>query len=84
MHTGQDVYFRYSCRGGYIVLPNYRVQLSAYGKIVDNTIRNISAHYENITVDKYVIMPNHIHIIPMFENNGRILSARMRNHKLKE
>ncbi len=58
-----------------IILPHYRVQLSRYGKIVDNAIRNISAHYENITVDKYVVMPNHVHLILMFENSGRIISA---------
>lgn len=58
-----------------IILPNYRVQLSRYGKTVDNAIKNISAHYENVTVDKYVIMPNHVHLILMFENSGRIISS---------
>ena len=58
-----------------IILPNYRVQLSRYGKTVDNAIKNISAHYGNVTVDKYVIMPNHVHLILMYENSGRIISS---------
>jgi REP element-mobilizing transposase RayT len=38
-------------------------QLSPYGKVVDAAINNISAHYSGVYVDKYVIMPNHIHMI---------------------
>ncbi|MBR4721319.1 MAG: transposase [Clostridia bacterium] len=37
--------------------------LSKYGLICDKYIKNISMVYENVTVDKYVIMPNHIHLI---------------------
>ena len=42
---------------------NEEMQLSNLGKIVDREILNIESHYENIQVDKYVIMPNHIHMI---------------------
>ena len=37
--------------------------LSPTGLICDKYIRNINNLYENITIDKYVIMPNHIHLI---------------------
>jgi len=37
--------------------------LSDYGLICDKYINNINGKYENVTVDKYVIMPNHIHLI---------------------
>jgi REP element-mobilizing transposase RayT len=37
-------------------------KLSQYGKIVDKIIKNTS-NYKNAQIDKYVIMPNHIHII---------------------
>lgn len=43
-----------------IVPKNY---LSNYGLICDKYISNITVTYENVTVDKYVIMPNHIHLI---------------------
>ena len=39
-----------------------RVILSEYGKIVDTYIRSAN-HMNRVTVDKYVIMPNHIHLI---------------------
>ena len=38
-------------------------QISNYGSICDKYINNINNKYENVTVDKYVIMPNHIHLI---------------------
>ena len=44
----------------HIVPKNY---LSNYGLICDRYINNINIKYENVTVDKYVIMPNHIHLI---------------------
>jgi len=51
--------------------------LSSIGKIVEQGILNISSHYENVIVDKYCVMPNHIHLILRIESNidGRIISA---------
>lgn len=37
--------------------------LTDYGLICDKFINNMNVKYENITVNKYVIMPNHIHLI---------------------
>ncbi len=47
----------------------YRHNLSAYGKIADNEICKINAIYEKtVIIDKYIIMPNHIHMIILLEN----------------
>ena len=46
-------------------------ELSEYGKITENAIKNITLHYPMIIVDKYVIMPNHIHMILMIDRGGR-------------
>ena len=40
-----------------------QLHLSQYGMVCDRYIRNINEKYENVTVDKYIIMPNHIHMI---------------------
>ena len=37
--------------------------LSPYGKIVEKYIQKKNSQYNNICIDKYVIMPNHIHLI---------------------
>ena len=42
------------CRGGALLLP--------IGKIVEQEICNLSQKY-GVVIDKYVIMPNHIHMI---------------------
>ena len=39
------------------------VLLTHYGVFVEEAIRNISVCYPTITVDHYVIMPNHIHLL---------------------
>jgi len=43
-------------------------QLSIYGKIAKEQIELLERRYEGITIDKYVIMPNHIHIL--ISNDG--------------
>ncbi len=40
-----------------------RGNLSEMGKIAKEELENISAHYANVSVDKYVVMPNHVHAI---------------------
>lgn len=51
--------------------------LSEYGEIAETAIRNISEHYPFVTVDKYCIMPNHVHMIVFIaaSRDGRIISA---------
>ena len=44
-------------------------QLSKAGMIADEHINQIAAHYEQIRVDKYVIMPNHVHMILVIEKD---------------
>ena len=39
------------------------VALSAMGKIVEKAILQIPAHYPAVTVDQYVVMPNHVHLL---------------------
>ena len=39
------------------------VILTDYGKIAEKYIAQLSEFYKDISVDKYVIMPNHIHLL---------------------
>lgn len=39
------------------------IELSLYGEIVSNAIKNISSMYPALLVERYVIMPNHIHLL---------------------
>jgi len=40
-----------------------RPQLSEIGVLVEPEIMRLSHTYENVSVDSYVIMPNHVHMI---------------------
>ena len=51
--------------------------LNECGKIVKSEIDNIPAHYENIFLDTYVIMPNHLHFIISIQSEERINQERM-------
>ena len=37
------------------------IQLSEIGKIIEKYWNNIPIRYENVSLDEYIIMPNHIH-----------------------
>ena len=60
--------------GAIINRPCSKVALSEYGQIAETIIRLISDHYDDAIVDKYVIMPNHIHMILVI-TNGRLIIA---------
>lgn len=62
--------------GADIIRPPQGIQLSSIGRVVDEAIRAIPAHYPNVALDKFVVMPNHIHLIlALAEPDGRIISA---------
>lgn len=50
------------------------VELSVYGKVVDKYISNINMLYPHIKTDKYVIMPNHIHLLIMVDRTMKASS----------
>lgn len=45
--------------------------LSETGVVVDQAIRSIPAHYSGVALDKYVIMPNHVHLILVLRDTGK-------------
>ncbi len=55
--------------GGVLDVP--KVELLRCGFIADKYINQLNAFYENISVDNYVIMPNHIHIILLVSEDGQ-------------
>lgn len=48
-----------------------RLQLSEIGQIIANEIDVMSSTYVAAFIDKYVIMPNHIHMIIIISMDGR-------------
>ena len=50
------------------VLDCPKIQLLDYGIIAEKYINQLNGFYNNISVDKYVIMPDHIHLIITVKN----------------
>ena len=57
-----------------------QIKLTAVGEIVQKYINNISIVYDGINVDRYVIMPDHVHLLfsinRPFEQNGGMRASR--------
>jgi len=56
--------------GARIARPRNTEYLSEYGVIINDAINNISKVYPSVSVDKFVIMPNHIHMILLLDSHG--------------
>ena len=53
------------------------IELTNTGRLVEEAIRQIPIRYPHITVDKYCIMPDHIHLLIVLhaDANGRQIAA---------
>ncbi|MFI3142289.1 MAG: transposase [Clostridia bacterium] len=51
-------------------------KLTQYGIIAENELKNIEKHFPCVEIDKYVVMPNHIHIIILMRCNGELERSR--------
>lgn len=53
-------------------------KLSTYGDIAERSLREINKRYFNAGIDKYIVMPNHIHILLRINNDaerdGRLIA----------
>ncbi len=47
--------------------------LTPYGKWVEKYIYQIESKYQNVKIDKYVIMPNHIHLLITITDDKRAI-----------
>ena len=57
------------------VLDGPHTELLEYGKIAEKYIRQLNDFYEDITVDQYVIMPDHIHLLIVIHSGPSRTSA---------
>ena len=64
-----------SCIFGTITHPN------SYGEIAEQGLREIPAHFPNVEIDKYIVMPNHIHAIIVLQEGASSLSTVLGQYK---
>jgi putative transposase len=52
------------------------IKLNSFGEIAKSELLNIPTHFDGIYIDKYVIMPNHIHAIIIIGCDGETERSR--------
>lgn len=60
------------------VLDVPKIHLSQYGEIVKERILEMAMVYDNVLIDKYIIMLNHIHLIVKIESEFSLLNGTSR------
>jgi putative transposase len=77
--------YDYTLEGGYFItivsmghhsifgnIDNNKAILNDLGKIVNKCWQNMPDHFNNITVEPFIVMPNHIHgIVTIYDDDGR-------------
>ena len=53
------------------VLDCPHVQLTSYGQIAEKQLKQLDDFYKSIAVEKYVLMPNHIHLMLRVSAGGQ-------------
>jgi len=48
-----------------------KIKLTEHGIVAEKFIKNINHIYNDVCIDKYVIMPNHVHMILIIKNKNR-------------
>ena len=54
-----------------------KMNLNRVGKLAESALQCIPEVYENIEIDKYVVMPNHIHMIIIIRNKTNVTISRI-------
>jgi REP element-mobilizing transposase RayT len=58
-----------------------QIELSDAGVIAESELKSVSSHYENVIIDSYVVMSNHVHALVVIDGDhvyspvGRIPEA---------
>jgi len=67
--------FNYSSSGYYFVTVCIKNREESFGKIVNNVWLNIPIHYQNVILDEFVIMSNHVHGIVVLKQLYRTVGT---------
>ena len=64
-YTKEGAYFITICTNdrqcNFGIMKNGNMELSPIGKMVEKHLKDIPLHFENVKLDEFIIMPNHIH-----------------------
>ena len=74
-YTASNYYFITICTNGKACIFGPPTNLSALGKIVRDCLLQIPSHFPSVSLDKWVVMPNHIHAIIILNGGTNLTSV---------
>ena len=74
-YTSVNYYFITICTHNQNCILGTPQMLNTLGQLVQTGIENIPDHFSGVKIDKYVVMPNHIHAIIVLEQQQVSLST---------
>lgn len=67
-YANKNFYYVTICTHNKLQLFGSAGELNDIGKIAENELLNIPSHFNCVQIDKYVVMPHHIHAIIIIKN----------------
>ncbi len=55
------------------------MKLNEYGRIVQDCWYDLPKHYENLFLDEFCVMPNHVHMIMEIKNSNNLKNMEFLN-----
>ena len=80
-YSSHNYYFVTICACNKICLFGSPTKLSPAGNIAADCLQQIESHFPGILVDKWIVMPNHIHAIVSMPGSGTTLSTVVGQYK---
>ena len=73
-YTTPNYYFVTICTNNKACVFGDPKNLNSLGEIAAQGLSDISKHFPNVRIDKYVVMPNHVHAIVILDGHDTNLS----------
>ena len=80
-YSCHNYYFVTICTQDKLCLFGSLGKLSLVGVIAEECLRDVPGHFSGVTIDKWVVMPNHVHIIVILPGDGVNLSTVIGQYK---
>ena len=80
-YSAVNYYFITICTWNKMCIFGKAGQPNELGKIAEQGLQNISDHFSGVRMDKYIVMPNHVHGIIAVERQGVNLAAVIGQYK---
>ena len=80
-YSSEGVYFITICTHEKKCLFGQAEQHTLYGSYAVQGFRDLSFHYPNVVVDKFVVMPNHVHAILVIQKSTHNLARVIGSYK---